>query len=82
MAVLFQQANAEAMEGIHVGRIVVTSQLMNTSTHLISCLIGKSNGKNIPGSHILLLDQIGNSVGQSSGLAGAGTGSTPWAHFT
>ena len=45
---------------------------LHTLLHLRSCLIGKCNRQNIPWINCFLLDQIGNPVGQHSGLSGPG----------
>jgi hypothetical protein len=41
--------------------------------HLIGCLIGKGDGKYVPRMHPLFLNEIGNPVGQNSGLSTSGT---------
>ena len=69
MAVLLEDRDTEAVEGIDIPGVVVPGELMDTLAHLIGGLVSKGNAEDVAWQDAQLVDQIGKPVGQSTGLA-------------
>ena len=65
-----QDPHAGRMEGRHPDALGTKShQLVHTFSHLLGCLVGKSDSKDVPWIDPHLFHQVGDSVSQHSGLA-------------
>jgi hypothetical protein len=51
-----------------------TDHVVDTASHLISCLIGKGYRENAVGIHTAYIDQVRNAVNEDPGLTGTGPG--------
>ena len=70
-----QDAPAHGVEGGHPHAAGPPAhQLPQTLAHLGSGLVGEGDGEDLPGRRQVLLDDVGDAVGQHAGLAGAGAG--------
>jgi len=66
-----QNANTGGMKGGYPDAAShLSCDLVYSFSHLLGCLIGKGNGQYVPWIYVFLCDQIGDPVGQYSGLAG------------
>ena len=77
MAVLLEDGDAEAVEGVDIAGIVVAGQRVDPLPHLIGRLVGKRDAQNMPRQNAELGDQKGEAVRQGPGLSGTGPGDHP-----
>ena len=73
VAVLLQDIDAEAMEGVDIACVIVSCQKMNPLPHLICRLIREGHAENPARHDTELIDEIGKPVRQCPCLPGAGT---------
>ena len=74
-AVAAQDADAEGVEGAEEEALgVVGEERFDAVTHLAGGFVGEGDGEDAPGGDALLLDEVGDAVGEDAGLAGAGAG--------
>ena len=76
-AVLLEDGDTEAVEGVDVAGVVVAGEGMDALAHLGGGLVGKGDAEDVSGQDTRLLHQKGKAVGQGAGLAGTGAGDAP-----
>ena len=66
-----QYTGADSMKGAngHLFRLIDPHQLFQPLAHLFSCLICKCDSQDAPRRDVLVLHEIGNTVGDDAGLA-------------
>ena len=70
-----QQAGAEGVEGAHrQGVAMLPGQPDQPLPHLPGCLVGKGHRQDTVGADAVLLNQVGDAVGDDAGLAAARPG--------
>jgi hypothetical protein len=71
-----QELQAQRMEGAHGqrGGILAGNQLADTLAHLARGLVGEGDRRDLGGSQLSPLDQVGDLLGDHRGLARAGAG--------
>ena len=77
MAVLLQNGDTEAMEGIDIPRILVPGEPVNPLPHLIRRLVGESHAEDISRQNSDLIDQKREPGGKRPGFPGSRPGDHP-----
>ena len=69
MAVLLEDGDTEAVEGVDIPGVVVPGELMDTLAHLIGGLVGKGDAEDVARQDAQLVDQIGKAFRKGARLA-------------
>ena len=71
VAVLLEDGDAEAVEGVDIPRVVVAGEGVDALAHLVGRLVGEGHAENAAGEDAQVVDQVGEPVGEGPGLPGA-----------
>ena len=77
VAVLLEDGDAEAVEGVDIPRVVVPGEGVNPLAHLVGGFICKNDAQDIAGQDAQLVHQIDEAVGQRPGLSRTRPGDDP-----
>ncbi len=69
--VLLKDADAEAVEGVDVGSVVVAGEVVDALAHLVGGLVGEGHAEDVAGHDAELVDEVGEAAAERAGLAGA-----------
>ena len=71
-----QHAHAEGVKGTDggLGKRVLTDELVDALGHLGGGFVGEGDGQDAVGGNVLMLDEIGDAIGDDPGFARSGSG--------
>ena len=72
VAVLLEDGDTEAVEGVDVARVVVAGQLVDALAHLVRGLVREGDAQDVAGQDADVIDEVGEAVGEGSRLSRTG----------